>query len=493
MQAATIAQLPPVSLKVEARTIWERRAEVGLRAPEAQSRNAIWRRMRLLSIGEGNAGYDPWPSFHKAHMSPAQIIYTVGSERVGKSIATAAEGMAWLPDSRLIWIAGPQYRDTLKEFWYMAEACLNAGIVQKGDVHSTEKGPSSFYTENGTKVETRSLYDIERTVVAEAPDLILVVEAGNIPADPTEKLRLRVSTRRGRIWFSGTLEEAAPWLTNARERLSSWPNDENAFAISVPLYENTQDFPGGEDNPEIASLRHNLRPQTYSHRVEGRPAPSELLVFAKTFQRGNIPICARPRRLIRLDENRNRVPVSLCVDPGRKPSFYAAEFIQKQGDEFCLVDEVAMGEATHEQVAHEVMRRPAWENTVDGVIDPWAGKQHGMGYAQSPHDIWLAETGLNLILPEPAPVPLQVIDRFWYYLLRQRFSYDPDKAPRFDVEWHKWKFDRDVDGKPIKTEPSKRWCDAIKAVGYFLWHQFGQAQMARIGRGRGTAREWRFR
>lgn len=492
METAQVLDSPPLPITSEARTIWERRAEVGLRAPDAQSREAIWRRMRLLAIDEGRSGYDPWPSFLKAHLSPAQIIYTVGSERVGKSIATAAEGMAWIPDSRLIWIAGPQYRDTLKEFWYMAEACLNLGIVEKGAIRSTEKGPSNFYTENGTKIETRSLYDIERTVVAEAPDLILVVEAGNIPVDPTEKLRLRVSTRRGRVLFSGTIEEASPWLTSARERLATWPNDENAFAISVPLYENTQDFPGGDENPEILSLRKNLRPQTYAHRVLGRPAPSELLVFAKTFQRGNIPMCARPRRLLRLDENRRKIPVSLCVDPGRKPSFYAAEFIQKQGDQWCVVDEVAMSETHHEAVCHEVMRRPAWENTVDGVIDPWAGKQHGMGYLQSPHDIWLAETGLDLVLPEPAPTPLQIVDRYWYFLVREAFAYDPDKAPRLDEEWRKWKFDRDVDGKPIKTEPSKRWCDAIKAIGYFLWWRFGEVQKLRIGRAKPATSSWRF-
>lgn len=473
-----------------ARTIWERRAEVGLTAPDSNLRASTWRRFRVLAIAQGARGYDPWPSFAKAHHSPATFVICVGAERVGKSVATAAEGFSWLPVSNLIWIAGPHYAQTKKEFEYLAEACINAGITKKRDVKWNDKGPGRIVAFDKTRnqnviIETRSLYDIHQSIVSEAPDLIMVVEAGLVPHDPIDKLRLRVSTRRGRVFLSGTLEDASPWFLSAYRRWTEWPNEELGMSISVPLYENQQDFPGGAENVEIQTLRRTLKPSTYSHRVEGKPAPSELLVFNKTFRRGALPFCADPSlRLVRLDANRDRCPVEIAVDPGYRPSYYAVNFIQKQGDKFCVIDEVAMQGAFHEEVIREVMRRPAWENVVGGVMDPWAAKQHGLANEQTPWDIWLAETGLQLRLPEPAPVPVQIIDRFLFYLRHPhngecRFYYNPDACPRLDFEWGHWRYMRDQEGRPVITEPLKRDCDAIKAVGYYLVDAFGQHMFER--------------
>jgi len=468
-------------------------------------RTAVWSRLRLLTIGGGAAGYHPWPSFSSAHNSPATFVLCSGAERVGKSVATAMEAMAWVPVSTLIWIAGPQYRDTMKEFSYMAEACLNAGITTKKRVSINEKGPSSIdiidpkTMETVCRVETRSLWDIERALVSEAPDLILVVEAGLNARDPLEKLRLRVSTRRGRVWLSGTLEDASPWFQAAYERWQAWPNEESGSSIAVPLYENKQDFPGGVDNLEIASLRKALRPSTFAHRVLGKPAPSELLVFNKTFRRGMLPFCADSRRrLMPLAANGERLPVEISIDPGWHPSHYAVHFIQIQEDDICVIDEVVARKTPHESVIAEVKRRPAWDNVVGGVMDPWAARQHGMGNAKSALDIWYEETGLKLRMAEPAPTPNQIIDRYWYYLERPHtggcnFFFNPETCPHFAHEWKSWRYFPDADGRPLRTEPVKRDCDGLKGVGCWLVDYFTRHQWMRgVQRRTATVTGYRF-
>ncbi len=462
----------------------------------------MWSDMRLLAVYNGQVGYDPWPSFSKAHNSPAQHVFTSGAERVGKSVATAAEGMCWLPFSELEWIAGPQYRDCLKEFDYMMEACLNAGMTHKKWVQRSADSSSHFIVDDGAhqcKIETRSLWDINRALVSEAPDLIMVVEAGNITDDPREKLRLRVTTRRGRVWFSGTLEEyAAPWYESEFDDAEPWPNKANSFAINVPLYENTQDFPGGAQNPEIVSLRENLRPTTYQRRVVGKPAPSELLVFASSFQGSKAmkPHFVDRRPFKRLDANGDRVPVQLAIDPGRRPSRYAVHFMQEQDGAQVVIDEVSENDQSHEQIIAMCRERPSWENVTGGVIDPWAGNQKGMGYSQSPRDIWLAEANIALIIPEPAPTPTQLIEVYWRFINAHRLFVDEEHNPQLVDEFGSWRYHKDAAGKPIRTEPIKRDCDGIKAIGYKLWHLAGLENyqiLLKIHRRRMKPREWRFR
>jgi len=444
------------------------------------------------------------------------FVLTAGAERVGKSVGTAAEAFAWIPVSQLIWIAGPQYRDTVKEFAYLAEACLNFGITEKALIKMSDDGPSRMtiidpaQIDPKTKkpkivcmVETRSLWDIERALVAEAPDIILVVEAGLVPRDPTEKLRLRVSTRRGRVWMSGTLETASPWFAAAYTRWKTQPNEESGMSVSVPLYENEQDFPGGRDNPEIATMRRVLKPSTYSHRVEGKPAPSDLLVFKDTFERGDRPKVAMKLPFIHVKDGgdiRDRFPVQIAVDPGHRPSYYTVSFVQVQEKRVCVIGEVAMLGSHHEEVIREATRHPCWGNVVGGVIDPWAAKQHGLGNRQTPWDIWLAETGMELRLPEPAPNPVQIIDRYQYFIRHasgeMRFAYDPDRCPRLDYEWRHWNFARGADGLPIRADPLKTNCDAIKGVGYLLVDMFGEQLAARRGFDRprpARVTKWRFR
>lgn len=501
------------SLSPSHRTIWDRRAERGLRAPGEHLRSEAWSRFHVLAINEGRSAYDPWPSFAKAHYSPAEIVLVSGAERVGKSLATAAEAFCWIPVSKLIWVVGPQYRDTEKEMAYLAEACLNAGltdgahfalredkssyivVIDKNDIDPVTKKPREI-----CEIRTRSLWDIERALVAEAPDLICVVEAGLVQRDPLEKLQLRVSTMRGRVWLSGTLETASPWFDSAYSRWQSWPNDENGFAISVPLYENAQDFPGGRDNPEITHMRKTFRPATYSHRVEGKPAPSDLLVFRDTFVRGEHPIVRREMPFVRLTNERNRVPVEIAIDPGRRrPSWYTVHFVQWQGPDICVVGEVALQESYHEEVIQACRRHPCWENVVGGVMDPWAARQHGLGYAKSPWQIWYDELGWELRLPEPAPSPEQVIDRYWYYIRHPsgecRFFYDPVRCPHLDWEWRRWKYPRNLDGSPNKLDPQKKNCDGIKGVGYLLVDWFAQRAFAQPQRTRalGKERSWTFR
>lgn len=451
----------------------------------------------MLGIGEGKSGYEPWPSFLKAHLSPAQFVLCSGAERVGKSIATAMEGIAWLPLSQLIWICGPQYRDTLREFWIIAEAMLNMGITTKGRIKAHDKQPSKMTTKDGRVVETRTLWEMERSLVAEAPDLILVVEAGLIDRDPIDKLRLRTSTRRGRVWLSGTLE-SNDWFRHAYERWQI-PNDELGESFSVPLYENQQDFPGGPENPEIVTMRLTMRPAVFSERVEGKPAASEQLVFVNTFVQGNKAFCMKPVKFTKRDVLNKDIPVDIAIDPGHFPSAYSVSFIQEFGNEIHVVDEVVCYRMSHEAVIRKCESRPAWANVVGGTIDPWAGRQHGMGYQYTPQEIWKQETGIELRIPSKAPTPPEIIDRYGYYLNNPmtkecRLFFHPDVTPHLAKEWRSWRYPRDGRGGLLRMEPSKKNCDSIKGVGYWLVDKFNSQSFDRRSKfaPRVTVRDWRF-
>lgn len=422
-------------------------------------------------------------------MSTASNVLVSGSERVGKSVATAMEAVAWMGFSELIWIGGHKYRDALKEFALTANALVSLGLIESGSFNMSEKMPSVLTIgpdwfpcgvpgKHTHRIETRTFYDIYSSIITEAPDLICLVEAGQITEDPLEKIRLRLTTRRGRLFGSGTLERSAPWFSDALERWQK-PNDEMGFSISVPLSENTHDFPGGRKNPEIQMLEKTLRPSVFLERVLGEPGASEDLVFERTFLRGTLPFCAQRSPFAQMDSIGSRVPVTLCVDPGTRPSHYAVLPMQEHDGAWYAFDEIALQDRSHEAMIREAMTRPWWANAVRVIIDPWVQNQRGIG-AGSAHaaaDVWARETGLEIIRPEPAPRPSDVLNRFWYYLFDPatndcNFFFDPDMCPHLLREWRHWRHPKDQAGRINRQELSKKWCDCIKAIGYGLCWDF---------------------
>ena len=468
------------------RTIADRRQEVGLRAPNPQQMSHVWKnRGATLSCFREKTHYEPYEPFREAHFSDASTVLVSGANRVGKSVASAMEAIAWVPFSRLIWFIGPSYAHTRKEFEYFVEAMLAAKLL-KTDAFSLpqrEHLAASAVTISGCVIQTKTLKDMVKSLQSESPDLMVFCEAGLVQENPLDRMRIRLSTSRGRLWISGTMEEAADWLRQAYDRWQDWPNDELARSYNIPLWYNTNDFPGGRDNPEISFMEKTLQSNLFIEKIEGRPAPSEHLVFGKHFRIGNTPFFARPCAFQRLTPDGVRWPVELAIDPGFNPSHYAVLFMQRHGDEWWVIDEVAVQGYPHEAVIGMCRNLPAWENVIGGVLDPHAARSHGLGYQFSPQEIWVTETHLP-IRAEIRPSPQEIVERWNYYLVHPtnsecRIYFDPQRCPHLLYEMRHWRYHKDIAGRPIKTEPQKRNCDSIKAIGCFLVDKFSKEAWVR--------------
>ena len=454
--------------------------------------------MRILAIGEGKKPYDPWPEMRKAHESEAQFVLVSGAERVGKSIAAAAEGLSWVPFSRLIWFGGEQYEHSHQDFDYLAEALINMGEVRKRDISRPKNGAWTMELKGGCRIATRTLKDMYASLVSEAPDLIILCEAGQIRKDPRDKIRLRLSTRRGRCWIGGTMEDGAPWLAEAYDEWQNYPNEDLGQSFSVPLYANTQDFPGGRDDPEIVTMRNTMRAPVYLARVEGRPAPSELLVFADMFGRGSKPRNAKPCPYVEFDADGREIPVEVAIDPGYYPAHYTVSFMQRHGQEIHNFDEIAVLRATHEQVIAIATARPWWPKVIGGTIDPFAGKRHADAADVTPAQHWADGTGINLRMDTQGSVEA-LIERYRFYHKHPhtgecRFFYDPVRCPHKLYEDQRWKYNRDAQGHPDRSSPSRKHCDCIKGIGYYLvdlfnrefWHRRFPVRQPKVS-------SWRWR
>lgn len=465
------------------RSIWDRRAEVGKRAPLPEDRRLIWGRVKLPELG---GSYAPWEPFAIAHDHPASYVLVSGAERVGKSVATAMEALAWVPFSNLIWLCGETYGDSRREFEYLARALLSMGLINPNDIvqRSRLSSPSFINVPSyDCRVETRTLMDMARALAAEAPDFIALCEAAHVREDPIPRLRMRLTTNRGRLWLSGSMEETAGWLVDYFQAWQEWPNEELGFSINVPLWVNTRDFPGGPNDPEIEMLRRNLPAAFFMTKVEGVPGISEQHVFHFLFRgRNQLPFNARPCPFVPTDSEGARKPVEIAVDPGYYPSRYVVVALQRHGDEVWAIDEVAVQGQPHEVVIRLCQERPWWPNVIGGVIDPHA-VTHGQGYQATPKEIWASETGLDL-RSDVRPTPEELVERWRYYLVHPatgecRFFFDPDRCPVLLHELRNWKYVRDSSGRINRSRPQEQGCDAIKAVGYYLVDLFTREHWVR--------------
>ncbi len=450
---------------------------MGKQAPTPAQRQYIWEKTGVkLACFREKETYEPYEPFALAHNSPASVVLTSGANRVGKSVAAAMEAIAWVPFSDLIWFMGPSYSHTRKEFEYFAEGMSAAGLVVDLSLPSREHMACSLLLAGGCYVQTRTLRDIVRALQSDSPDLIVFCEAGLMNESPLDRMRVRMATSRGRIWASGTMEEAADWLRLAYDRWQEFPNEELAQSFNIPLWYNTHDFPGGAENTEIALLRRNLNRNLFIEKIEGRPAPSALLVFGYAFNMGNVPFFARDCPFESITPEGEAWPVEIAIDPGYNPSHYSVTALQRHGDDVWAIDEIAVQGETHEAVIRMCQDRVWWPNVIGGTIDPWPARSHGVGYEASPLDIWTRETGLSL-RAEIRPTPQAIVERWRYYLVHPttgacHFFFDRKRCSHLLYELNHWLYHKDIQGRPLKTEPQKRNCDSIKGIGCWLVDDF---------------------
>jgi hypothetical protein len=404
----------------------------------------------------------------RAHDHPARNILVAGGIRGSKSVGLATEAIAWSPHGELLWLGADTYDLARLEFEYTAEGLLSIGwtLPRLVNIPTNKFQPCSLETVWGTRIETRTLHDVS-TFVAQAPDWIGICEPGLAAGSSLQRARERASTRRARIHMAGTFEEVKDqWMENIWRKWVRWPNEDGGKSFTVPSWMNTVIFPKGKYDPEIAALRRGCKDYNeFLRRVVGVPSKMPDVVFQNDFQN---KIHAGHVDLHRRDAQGNPIPVYVAVDPGYSDGHYAVLAIQIVDGVIRVFDCVDHTQETHAVVIHTSTFREWWPYVRTGVIDPHMANLLGN---ELPQVAW-REAGV--ILQSPQRLHVEELVKIIQSFLRDptsgkpRLVIDAEKCQPLIKELNTWRRRKVPDGL---GPPTKRNCDFIKALGYFLtWY-----------------------
>ncbi len=342
------------------------------RWPSWKQKRALWRRV----------GYAPHELQTPIHKSGARIIAVSGGERAGKSQFTGMELFACVPWCERIVIASDEYDEGRKEFSYLTDALVKIGAL--GHTSTPRRGAWYAYSLTGCEIRTLSLHDgvNELTATGEPYDIVALVEWGYIGWNAFLAARGRVAETRGRVLMSGTLQDSVGWqadMWHMGQRVNEW--DVASFAL--PSYANRALFPGGLEDPEIASWRQTLSREEAARRIDGELISNPARVYPQFSHVAHVQPWAV------FDGNDD---VTLLVDAGYHPSRYAvlAAQFRKDGhgrEMMVIVDELWEHNRIHEEIVEMCKQRP-WADNVARAIGGHETRQHQA--ARSTAEVWSA-------------------------------------------------------------------------------------------------------
>lgn len=336
----------------------------------------MWRKM----IWEAD-DYEPTEMQAEYIFDNARIKQVSGGVRAGKSKSVARSCDWWTPiPGGKIWIVGPDYAQTRNEFRYMMQPYQKLGMLVESKTSMPKEGSWVFVVDGGATVETKSADALEK-IAGEAPDAILITEAGQHEEGILSKSLERALEKNSPVIFSGTFEEAYSWYA---DQWLEWqgPNALGARSYSLPTWSNTYIFPQGEDDPRFAEMRDAIPEDIYLERIEAVPYKPSGLVFRDAYDEA--------RHVVDLEYNPN-LPLEVAMDPATHA--YPVMFIQWQDDRVFVVDEIYMRNAITQQVIPVVKEHKLWPHVTGGTTDV-ASRQRQANY--SVIELWTRHAGLNL-------------------------------------------------------------------------------------------------
>ena len=428
-------------------------------------------------------GYAPNAEQLAIHADPSMVKIVAGGERGGKSFVTGNEVAAHaVADCKLVWIVGPDYEQTHKEFDYALEALTKIGAVVGSSVHRPERSSWSMKLLNGCVIKTRTGEDAIK-IASEAPDFEAMTEAAQQSWDNFQKLFNRTAEARakglGELFASGTFESSLGWYAEKWTEFQG-RNRMGARSFSLPTWSNTAVFPGGRTDPVILEIEAGNPPDLFMERFGGIPTPPRGLVFREFRHTVHVvPIRFGPVDAPRRDEEGWVLPESteleIWADPGYAGA-YAVLFVAVVGGLVFLVDEVyAKGKVGQAVIQEALNKRDLFPRVKRGVIDI-AGRQHNA--MESQVELWQQMTGLSM-QSEAVPIA-DGIARHRTFLtdpttLAPRLYHDP-KCVGTVREYGIYKFSDGTEQRPETELPIDRDNHSMKAIAYGLYHRFGYVE-----------------
>lgn len=411
-----------------------------------------------------------------------KMVQVIGGERAGKSAWAGAEVATLLPWCRLVYLAGMEFENTYPEFKYIEDHLR--GIDYLGEVSKPERGGWVLrMAESGAVVRCISFKQKGEDALittGEAPDLVVLCEAGMMEMEFLETAYSRVAERRGAVIAVGTLKRSRPWYRSLYNKLKLGESERFiGRSFSFPSWENTEIYPGGRTDPAIEALEKALGPEKFAERIGAEPVPSSLLVFGKEFD-WNMHV-----KPVQYEAG---LPIWLACDPGYAGAYSLLVVQAASSSDVRVLDEYYMAYTTWDRAVQWLWDRPYIDVDPRGMIRgigravmDVAGKQHHADKSQV--EQWYETTGVNW-RANPVPI-LEGITRLRDFL-RSPFDWEVPRltiSPKCEGLLYELTegevYQKDSTGNPVREAPVDRHNHSRKALSYLLVDAFGPGDSER--------------
>lgn len=215
-------------------------------------------------------GYRPHDAQRQIHYQPGRFKVIANGRRFGKTVMGGHEAdlRCWVRSKmvgadQLVWVVGPQYTDTEKEFAIAYDTLRKLGVERDAIKfqNNRESGSLHIKTTWGFELIGKSAQHPE-TLVGDGLDFVLMVEAGRHKRRTWgEFIRPSLSDKRGGAMFTGVPEGRSEHslLFSLWDRGQSVEGRKRGWrSWRMPSWYNTIVFPGGRQDPEILDAEDDL-------------------------------------------------------------------------------------------------------------------------------------------------------------------------------------------------------------------------------------------
>jgi len=328
-------------------------------------------------------GYAPTEAQWQVHLDNSRFKQPVGGVRSGKSMVSEKDGVLgrWYCDflphkkSGLIWLLGNDYESCRGEWNYAVDDFTKLGVLARPPTKNID--PGEILIQDRTRIITKSAKYPEK-IATEAPDVIVVCEAGQVEYEVILRCIERLSEKRGILIAGGTFEEEeyTGWFREYYDLGQSY-NKLGWKSFSLPTWSNKIIYPGGRNDPEILKQESAMTAERFQERFGGVPCPKTGRVVTEFANAIHVKPC----------EFNKDLPVELAVDPGYAGA-YAVLAIQDYKDHLRLIDEIYVQGVVTKDIILIAKKKEWWKAVLGGAIDI-AGRQHQAMAA--PIEVWMSE------------------------------------------------------------------------------------------------------
>ena len=432
------------------------------------------------------------------HESWKETLLVTGGEQAGKSVLTSKEFLKRWPydleekydgeEPLLYWLVGADYNAVKKEFDYIATDFYKIfGLANVEVSKRLDPGHISFWPVNddGTRplkptiiIETKSAKE-EAKLRADAPNGIMMCEAGACSYETYERCFARSRYSDGWLLMTGTLEDSQPWYGQLAQAwyLSDEP-DREAFRLDTGS--NTYLFPDGWDDPNLRSVMSNNSDRYITQRLKGVPVPPKGLVFGQDFSVAtHVTTNAAYARGQR---------VWLAVDPGYAGA-YAVMACHIFNDQLIVFDEVYEQNLVTSQIIDICKQKDWWPDVhphagaidvaakqhqaLSPVAEVWADSETGKTFTAEHVDIHPGTERLRSFLkPHPLTRQPKIVFNPGCKGVLSEFGVTVNP---FDNVIRPYRWQQASDGSLVSPTPIDKYNHAIKALTYLIVAKFGYA------------------